>query len=184
MRVRRPLAALSLAAALLAATTACSGDDPPEGDGSPSASPATSPSASSPTASTTADPPQRESAKAFIRRWNQAEATMQQTGDTAPYRELSDGCESCDRLADRVDDFYAAGGWIRWKGNVIQGMKRWGVQDGQSTWEVATVSAPTRYKESADAPVQRLPGGPNKALVVIHRTNGEWRVVDSSNLAH
>lgn len=184
MRVRRPLAALSLAAALLAATTACSGDDPPEGDGSPSASPATSPSASSPTASTTADPPQRESAKAFIRRWNQADIEMQRTGDSGPYRQLTHGCKPCDSLADRVDAFYAAGGWIRWDGRTMGRITKYESRFGRPTWQVPTNSAATRYTESADGPVRKLTGGHNIMLVTLGRVKGKWRVYDIAQLAH
>lgn len=177
MRVRRPLAALSLAAALLAATTACSGDDPPEGDGSPSASPATSPSASSPTASTTADPPQRESAKAFIRRWFAASREMQTTGDTAAFRALGKNCSTCDTLADRVDEIYRSGGWVRYHGTRVLRISKSGSLAGNPQWDAATDGAPTKYRESADAPVKQLAGGRAVIRMTLTKVDGSWKVV-------
>lgn len=183
MRVRRPLAALSLAAALLAATTACSGDDPPEGDGSPSASPATSPSASSPTASTTADPPQRESAKAFIRRWFAESDAMQKSGDTTTFRAMGSSCGTCETFADSVDRIYQQGGWIRFGGTRIHQIVRSGSLDGNPHWNVQTQLAATRYRESSDGDTVRMAGGPTVFQITLTKADSDWRVADHSVVA-
>src|SRR3954447_10747806 len=82
------------------------------GSGVSIADPPVSPtSTSSPTGT-----PQRETPEHFIRRWAAEDTRIQRTGDTATFREMSDGCKGCLELADLVDQIYGAGGFIHTRG--------------------------------------------------------------------
>ena len=41
---------------------------------------------------------------------------MENTGDTAEYRELSSECKACTDLAKIIEGWYAAGGYVEWGG--------------------------------------------------------------------
>lgn len=54
----------------------------------------------------------------FVRRWVAAETRMQHTGRTAPYLDLSTGCQNCHALAHAIARYYADGGYLQggdWK---------------------------------------------------------------------
>ena len=59
------------------------------GDDDSVADPPVAPATSSPTAS-----PQRESPEHFIRRWAAEDTRMQNTGETANFRDMSHGCDT------------------------------------------------------------------------------------------
>ncbi len=185
MRVRRPLAATSLAVALLAATAACGGDDPPPANGSPTDSPspsATASSTSSPSPSQT-EPPQRESAKAFIRRWFKESQEMQVTGDTEAFLAMGKGCVTCESLAEQVATIYRQGGWIRYEGTRVLRITRGGSLGGNPQWDVLTEGAPTSYKESAGSDITHLPGGPTTMRITLADAGDSWAVVRHSVVA-
>src|SRR3954463_3747301 len=106
MAVRRVLLAAPLLLAVLVAVLAgCGGGDDSVAD---------PPISSAPTSSPTTQ--ERETPEQFIRRWANAEKAMENTGDTAEYLALSHGCKACRQLADKVHDYYAAGGFVHWGG--------------------------------------------------------------------
>ena len=165
MHVRRALA-LTLAVPLLMA--GCSEDPEPEPK-MPDPTPTSS--APSPTESETAE---AESPEEFIRRWASAEAEMENTGDTTEYREMSVGCRACTDLADLVEKWYAAGGFIKWGGWKILAIE---VRDDSAAEYVVRVrSSPTKYKESAKGPVQTFDGGPGAHLLRLRSRGESWVV--------
>ena len=99
---------------------------------------------------------------------------MENTGKTAHYRELSGDCEACSDLADLVERWYEAGGFIEWDGWTIQRVEPRG--GSQTEFVVYVRSSPTRYKESADGPVKTFKGGPGAHLLVLEEDGDSWVV--------
>jgi hypothetical protein len=160
MALRRTFAGLLAVPGLLLA--GCGGDS----------SVADPPVRSSPTSSATSSPPAHETAEHFIRRWAAEDTRIQQTGDTKRFREMSQGCRGCIRLANLVDRIYANGGFVRTRG--------WRVikidSAGNQTYELYVRSAPTTYANSNSSPVHHLPSGPAHFQLKVARSEDEWRV--------
>lgn len=139
----------------------------------------TSSSTPSPTESET---PQAESAEDFIRRWAAVEAEMENTGDTSEYLELSQGCKACTKLAATIENYYEAGGSVRWAGWTIHAVNS-EPGSGRHAYSVDVTSAPTRYKESAKGSAKRLDGGDSTHLIRLAKAGSSWVVVDKAELA-
>ena len=171
MLVRRALA-LALVVPLLLA--GCSQDEPePKMPDPPtSAEPSPSPSES--------ETPEAESAEEFIRRWAAIEAEMENTGDTAAYRELSADCTACTDLAEIIEGWYEAGGFVKWDGWRVLSVKPRGGSDTE--FAVRVRSAPTEYKESAEGETKSFPGGPGAHLLVLEPSGGSWVVVEKAEI--
>lgn len=172
MHVRRTLA-LTFAVPLLLA--GCSDEAQPTPK---MPDPTTSSSTPSPTESET---PQAESAEDFIRRWSEELRDMQVSGDSEAFRELGPQCESCLATAKRVDQIYAAGGEIRWAGWTIHSIEPNG--KAANEFRVVETSAPTRFRESLDAPWQRLDGGRTPHVFELAPSGSSWVVVRTAELA-
>jgi hypothetical protein len=171
MRTARA-AALALACAL--ALAGCSDDGEPEGEEptwtpmSTPEEPSTSPAGSVPTVA-----PENETARQFLRRWVSLINLIQRTGDATPYRAIAGpDCRSCRQFADRVESIYSSGGYIKTGGSRIVEMTR----DGEGQWTVSLMAAPTELKESANAKVQMLEGGPYGYVVYLLRVDGRWSI--------
>jgi len=171
MDVPRYLTGALVAPLLLVA--ACGGDDtsiadPPISPGSPSSSPTT---------------PQRESPEHFIRRWAEAEKTMENTGHVDEYLALSRGCLACRKLAIQIRGFYAAGGYVKWGGWQFISFKINSEDDRATTYAVRNRSLPTTYKESSDGPTKRLKGGVTTELLQVSRKGQTWNLSSKAELA-
>ncbi|MBS2936565.1 hypothetical protein KDN32_02275 [Nocardioides sp. J2M5] len=173
MHVRRALALTVIAPLVLAG---CSDGDP-EAEPTPKM-PETSSSSPTPTESETVE---AESAEDFIRRWAATEAKMENTGETAEYRQLSADCEACVDLADLVEKWYAAGGFIEWDGWRVLEIKE--SSSRSSDFMVRVRSSPTRYKESARGPVKTFDGGPGAHRLVLRREGASWVVTHKSEVS-
>jgi len=166
MHVRR---ALALTLVILLLLAGCS-DEPEPTPKIPE--PTTSSATPTPTASET---PEAESAEDFIRRWAATEAEMENTGETAEYRQISKGCVACNDLADLIEDWYAAGGYVEWDGWRIQSIKA--MASGSDEFVVRVRSSPTTYKESARGPVKTFDGGPGAHALTLEQQGKSWLVV-------
>jgi hypothetical protein len=172
MVVRRILAGALLAPLLV--LSACGGDHTSVAD--PPVSP-TSPSASA------TDPPHRESAKAFIRRWFDAGTEMQNSGHTTAYRALQLGCSDCKAVADRVDKAYAAGGYYKTRGvRSLKFVARTGPKS-MPTLEVQVDLAATTFVERKGAPTQHFTGGPAHFEVGLKASRQSWLVTSFVQVA-
>lgn len=169
MHVRRALA-LALAVPLLLA--GCS-DDPEPTPKMPD------PTTSTPSPTET-EPPEAESAEDFIRRWADELREMQVSGEADAFRRLGPECESCIETADRVEQIYADGGAIEWAGWTILSIDPLGTPNA---FRVVERSAPTRYRESAAAPWQRLAGGRTPHVIELNPSGDSWEVVRTAELA-
>ncbi|GAB3038819.1 hypothetical protein GCM10011376_34210 [Nocardioides flavus (ex Wang et al. 2016)] len=170
MHVRRALA-LTLAVPVLLA--GCS-DDPeptPKMPESTSSSPSPSP--------TETKEPEAESPEEFIRRWAAIEAEMENTGDTSEYRALSERCRACNKLADLVEQYYRAGGFVEWDGWTIRSIR---AQGDEGTYLVRVNSAPTRYVEKSGGKEKFFPGGSGAHLIRLAPAGSSWKVVDKSEV--
>ena len=157
------------------------GDEPgPDVAGSTSSTAA--PTTSAPTSVapiTNATPePEVETAEQFIRRWHQVGDDMQQTGDTRSYLALSPDCRACADTARLIAAYYEAGGYVEYSGTRVTRVKKLGSVGKALEFEVDRTSPPTRYKESAQGPIQALDGGKDKIRIKIAQANGRWFVLD------
>lgn len=161
MSVRRS-AALALVAALVLA--GCQDEPEPRFDPTPSDS-------SSPTDPET-DEPAAQTAEEFIEEWFRVNTEMQNTGDSAEFRGISPSCRPCTRLAEQVDGFYGAGGYVRIDHQVVRK-----VTNLSRTEYLATVdAAPTEYRTSSESKIQRLEGGQTEYRVILRQRNGSWEM--------
>ena len=172
MRVRRHFAAAVLAPLLMLA--ACGEDEPEPKVPEPPATPTPSATESSTTA--------QESPEDFIRRWVEVNTEMQNTGEVAKYVGLSRKCRACVDTATRVRSFYEAGGFVRTKGWRLQSIRKGPASAATAVYDLRIDSSPTRYRESADAPIQRLAGG-HLLMRVRLSASAPWQVVDLTQLA-
>ena len=145
----------------------CSGDDPQAGP-----SPTTPTQTPLPTAPTPTPEPGElirkvKTAKEFIQLADKAETRMLNTGDTAEYLAISKGCVPCEKTAQRVERFYARGGYVKTKGSRIDSIKRAGTFDGNPAFEVRDTAQPTEYRESKSGPIKRLEGGRSASKLVL-----------------
>ena len=162
MSARRTIAALVGAALLLFGCT----DDP-----EPRFEPTTSPS---PSGSETSAEPEAQTPEEFIREWFRVGTAMQNTGDTAAFRSLSDDCQPCETFADDVEEVYKAGGYISIESERLLDVK----QLGSGDYVVKVRSSPTEFRESSDAQVDSFPGGVNTYQVTLAERNGSWMLSD------
>ena len=165
-----------IAVALLAGLllTGCTDDPPPDPDAAPT------PTASSrPTPTETAEPTAAsESAVDFARRWVDTLNVMRSSGDDGEYRSVSSSCRACMGFADTFDQIYQAGGAIQGGAWHVRGAEDLGATGGERTVLLRLKTDPTRYTESANGEVQRLPGGRPTIRLVMSQASGEWSVLD------
>ena len=173
MRLRILAAALALPLALSGALTACGGD--------PVAPPPLTPATF--TASSPTPTEQAETAEEFIRRWVAVDTKMQNTGDTAGYRAISEPmCTACDGLADQIEAIYGRGGIVQTDGFEIVAIDRRGV-GSPATYDVSVHSAPTSVKPRSGAAWQHLNGGDFTYELVLSRTPGSWKIRSIAQVA-
>jgi hypothetical protein len=165
------VAALAAPLLLLAA---CGGSDDSIAD------PPVSPSS---TSSSSPKPPAHESPEAFIRRFAVVERKMENTGDADEYLGLTQRCVECQELANQIHGFYVAGGYVHWDGWTIKSVRPYASGRRPNSYAVRVVSAPTRYRESADGQVKHLDGGPATEIVSIKAIHGSWMVTGRAKLA-
>jgi hypothetical protein len=83
-----------------------------------------------------------------------------------------------------VDAIYAGGGYVRtkgWSARSIEVSEPGTDGSVELTFEVR--SAPTKFKESADAAVQRLPGGRFRELMTLAPRGDSWVVTNLEQVA-
>ena len=172
--VKRFLAALTCCGLL--ALASCS-DDSSSSAGAPTPTPTSASSEPLPTQ-------EKETPEEFVRRWVEVDREMQNSGDTAEYRELTNGCTACKGVADQIDDIYAAGGYVKTDGLLIKRVRA-GRPDSNNEVEVrlAVTSTPTEYVEAAGGPKQSLPGGPVTYLVTLHADENSYVITLLERLA-
>jgi len=167
----------SLAGALAAPIVllaACGGDDASIAD--PPVSPR--PTSSSPTGT-----PPHESPEAFIRRFAKVEQNMENTGETGAYADMTRRCKECRDLADQVQGFYLAGGYVHWAGWTIRSIRPYFSAKRPHSYAVSVISAPTNYRESAGGPTKHLDGGPATEIISIKKAGGSWLITARAKLA-
>ena len=151
MAVRRTLAGLLAAPALLLpAVLAGCGDD---------SSVADPPVASAPQSVATSDPPARESAEHFIRRWAEAEKDMENTGETGAYSGHESAVQGMQR-GGRTSERYYAQRWLHPMERVASCRSASEQQSRQTKGDpmlCSSDSAPTTYQDpSASSALKHL----------------------------
>jgi hypothetical protein len=163
----------------------CGGDEPEPGSG-----PGSGPSALSVSPRPTPPPPsppdpveairEVKTPQEFIRLWEKTETEMLNTGDTAVYRAITEGCVPCKKLAKQVEGFYAAGGYVKTKGWRVDSIKRAGKSGGNPVFVVRRTVEPTVYRESKTGPVKGLAGGRTATRVTLVNEQFEgWLLVEA-----
>jgi len=153
------------------------------GSGNDNGSVADPPISSSPSSSSPTKPPHRESPEHFIRRFAAVEKRMENTGQVREYLMLTRPCAGCQDLARQIEGYYRAGGYVHWDGWSIRSIRPYRSDKRQASYQVSVVSAPTRYRESDDGPIEHLRGGPATEIVSIRRSSGSWVVTGRAKLA-
>lgn len=168
MHLRRALA-LSLAVPLLLA--GCTEEEPTPKIPNPTTSSATP----TPEETETAEP-ESESPEDFIRRWISVNTDMQNTGNVAPYKDLSRKCKPCIRTANRVEQIYQDGGFLRTEGWILKKTIDMTGADGAPIYDLEIKSSPTEFKETARGEVERYAGG-NIVMRVRLNSAAPWQVI-------
>lgn len=147
------------------ALSACGGDDPePEFTAEPSSSP-------SPTASAT-PVAEQETPEEFIRRWNEIDRRMQNTGDTSDYLANTKGCDVCEDIAARAESLHNSGGFLRWEGRKITRIEHM----GHLVYDVWFEAAPTQFREGRRGEITHLDGGPAKNRYILSRSPSGFKM--------
>lgn len=169
--MRRYLA--TVAAVALLGVSGC--DDEPDGPPPLEVTPNSEDTETSQTESS--DPPvdpTTETAREFLRRWVEVGNEAVRTGDTAILEEITTSeCRSCADLLNSIHDVYHAGGFIRSRGERVTSIES---HYGRTEWNVGVRAFPTRYRESASAPIKRLPPGSFRYRVQLEKDASGWRV--------
>lgn len=180
----RPLQATAAAALLVLGLTACSDNAP-----TPRRQPSTQSPPGTPTPPPASDPPpstppaEPETATAFLQRWLEVSNAMQSTGDTAEFRSLQRDCDSCQELANFVDQISSRGGSIQTQGSKMIGLRKVGSSGKVLVFEFDLRSQPTRYSRSEDAPFELLPGGTEHLQINVTNTaSAGWVVTRQSRI--
>ncbi len=183
--MRTRLLATSVAVLLALTLAGCSDDPQPiiepalSTTAAPSATPNETPS------STPTPEAESESAKDFIRRWQDEAFDMQATGDTSAYLAMSLRCESCDSLAAKVAEIYADGGSVR-SGtgtSTVTRLKRVGGSSGVSIFDYTLDSPSSSILDQRGEVVERFSGGSEDYQINVIKRRGQWKVVRVSRLA-
>ncbi len=106
---------------------------------------------------------------------------MEETGETGPYRAISEGCEACDNLADAVERYYAAGGSVSWDGWKVLRVRPYD-RLIKGSYLMSVDATPTVYRESSSGPKKRLAGGRTDYVFKLKRKGTSWVVTDKDRL--
>ncbi|WP_137293564.1 hypothetical protein [Nocardioides dongxiaopingii] len=175
-----PLAALALALCL----GACTDDPEPKVEDPPSSTPSVDPVTSAPpTSEPTSEPPSDETPEEFIRRFQAASFDMQSSGDSGPYRALTQNCRSCDNLADSVDGVYADGGTVEISPGSVHNLQILSRRKGTLVIEYDLRIGPTVIFDRDGEVTQEFAGGVSQFQLNIRRQEGTWRVLRINTLA-
>ncbi|MGA8256569.1 MAG: hypothetical protein WB767_08340 [Nocardioides sp.] len=169
---------LAAAAALLAmaGATGCSDEPAPQrAEPTGAASPGEAPAPPLETDGT--------SVEEFVRHWQDEAFTMQATGETAKYREISRKCQTCSDLADAVDQIYEAGGSIRPGDVEVVDLVRVGGRQGIHILDFELRSTPTVIRDSAISEPRELPGGSEYFQVNVIQSDDQWLVTRLAQVA-
>jgi hypothetical protein len=170
--VKRFLAALTCCGLL--ALSSCSDDSSSSAD-PPSPTPTSTSSEPSPTQ-------EAETPEEFVRRWVEVDREMQNSGETAEYLRLSRECRPCKAVADQVEGYYSAGGYVKTDGWSIKSINVAGTKR-RSQVTINVVSAPTKYVEAEGEPEQELAGGRGDYLLTLLADDATWVLTDLEAVA-
>ena len=100
------------------------------------------------------------------------------TGDTTAYRAMTPGCVPCAKLADRIEGYYAAGGWVKAKPWRVVSIKL--VRNGKrdQTYYVDTEIPPAVVRDSSEHSPIRLPSGRPLLAPRLKRDGAIWVMTD------
>lgn len=174
MSARRALAAALLVP--LALLSACAEDEPvPQMPDPTTVSP-------SPTESSSTAAP--ETPEEFMSRFNDANVKMQATGETGEFLALTQECRPCTETAQRVEGFYADGGYVKWTGwKILRVREAASTADNQVDLRLDVTSAPTKYKASDSSEVVTLEGGKATYQATLVSHDESWLISDLVELA-
>lgn len=164
MLVRRLMTAL-VVCSLSLGVASCAEEEPTPKFAEPTSS------APSPTV-VESDPVERESAEDFIRRLTEEANRAQVVGDTAAYRKLAPRCDSCQSFADRVDEIYAEGGTIEFRGVEIESIKP--IAGTLHGFQVRREVPVTVVRDASGTVEQELPGGREVLHLYLTKTSHGW----------
>lgn len=190
--------AISAAALLvmLGGLAACNGDpepkiaDPTTPSGSTSSDPPPSSTPTAPTDPTTepttppaSDPPEKESAKDFLRRWQAAGDRMQVTGNASEYRTLNYACVACRMFISAVREIYEEGGYIEFSGSELTELELVAESDKAAKYDTRIRSSATVIHDENGKVTRRAPPESILVRITLIPKGRSWLVTSYSRLA-
>ena len=174
---RRRWAGAVLALAVVAGGCQSSAEPPPmTGTPTPSVSPSPTPTA--PTLPAEARGTSTASAKAFVRHWIDVLNYAMRTGDTTGLDSLSAAdCESCLALIRNIEKPYAAGGYIKTRGWVLQSIFPVPLQPKKRPmFDLGLYLSREVVLERAGGTERTAAGGKQPMTIHLVWTNSAWQV--------
>ena len=166
---------------MLCSLTACNGEASSTAGPDPTPSPSVTGSPSDPSPSHS---PDTQTPEEFVRAWVAEYNAMQNSGDTEKFRSMSRRCETCATVADRMDRYYEAGGYVKTDGLTINRLRVSKADaKGQRAVTIHVRAAPTEYAEEEGGPVQELPGGDPVLQLSIQPRRTSWNTYDIVQVA-
>lgn len=99
---------------------------------------------------------------------------MQVTGNTARYASMvAPSCKACQAFIDSVDEVYAGGGAIEFRGSTLEDISQRAPEP--PTFEL-TKSLPATTITRGSGASEVLPGGRTSQLVILEEKAGTWVV--------
>jgi hypothetical protein len=161
---------------MLCSLTACNGEASSTAGPDPTPSPSVTGSPSDPSPSHS---PDTQTPEEFVRAWVAEYNAMQNSGDTEKFRSMSRRCEPCSAVADRMDRYYEAGGYVKTEGFIIKSLRVSKPNGkGQRAVTINVDASPVEYVEEEGGAVQTLPGGSPTYEVDVEPRGRTWNVFE------
>ncbi|QBR93743.1 hypothetical protein [Nocardioides euryhalodurans] len=141
------------------------------------------PDSPSPSESETSAVPEAQSPEEVLDAWLATYTEFESTGEPQALRSLSQACATCEEVIRIVVTAHDRGGYLRSDGWSIKGSPSVIYERPRATGLRAEVEvSPSRYKATANSPVERGTGGVITMEFDLERTNEGWLVSDFTRL--
>jgi hypothetical protein len=117
--------------------------------------------------------------EAAIEDWIDARTSMQNTGDTGPFRALSSiTCEYCSAFADQVEVVYTEGGNAQIGASEITSIRFKRSKQLGAHYETSIRTSAAQLTRSGGAITEMLPASKDLFQIHVVRDDGSWKVRD------
>ena len=128
----------------------------------------------SPTATPTPDGPIE-----FAKGWVALLQELNATGNPTQLLRASHGCTGCEEVAHNIEAIYDAGGWIQSDGyDVVDPVRVIRKTDHATTLRLTIAVGASRYKKSAEAPLEATDAAESPFECVVGRVGSKLKMLD------